>query len=200
MLRVLAITLIVAALAELINISAAVGAFLVGLSLTGEITDRAREVLTRWPHPRSARGSPAGLGRGRPLIRPAQAPPPAGANRILDDEEQRTWRGFPAGWILRRAVTPRPRAPGPPARPAPRRAGVPVRDDVEVQDEVRRGPGPPPRPSHRWPGILHPDFLTEGVMSNSIRVVLPRTHWQVLAAVEPPVRHPVLLAAGCVQQ
>jgi CPA2 family monovalent cation:H+ antiporter-2 len=46
MLRVLAITLIVAALAELINISAAVGAFLVGLSLTGEITDRAREVLT----------------------------------------------------------------------------------------------------------------------------------------------------------
>jgi CPA2 family monovalent cation:H+ antiporter-2 len=47
MLRVLAITLIVAALAGLINISAAVGAFLVGLSLTGEITDRAREVLTR---------------------------------------------------------------------------------------------------------------------------------------------------------
>lgn len=46
MLRVLAITLIVAALAEMINISAAVGAFLVGLSLTGEITDRAREVFT----------------------------------------------------------------------------------------------------------------------------------------------------------
>jgi CPA2 family monovalent cation:H+ antiporter-2 len=46
MLRVLGITLIVAALAEMINVSAAVGAFLVGLSLTGEITDRAREVLT----------------------------------------------------------------------------------------------------------------------------------------------------------
>jgi CPA2 family monovalent cation:H+ antiporter-2 len=46
MLRVLAITLIVAALAEMINISAAVGAFLVGLSLTGEITDRVREVFT----------------------------------------------------------------------------------------------------------------------------------------------------------
>ena len=46
MLRVLAITLIVAAFAEMINVSAAVGAFLVGLSLTGEITDRAREVFT----------------------------------------------------------------------------------------------------------------------------------------------------------
>jgi monovalent cation:H+ antiporter-2, CPA2 family len=46
LLRVLGITLLVAALAELINISAAVGAFLVGLSLTGEITDRARDVLT----------------------------------------------------------------------------------------------------------------------------------------------------------
>ncbi|MGH3775270.1 MAG: cation:proton antiporter [Pseudonocardiaceae bacterium] len=46
MLRVLGITLVVAALAETVNISAAVGAFLVGLSLTGEITDRAREALT----------------------------------------------------------------------------------------------------------------------------------------------------------
>lgn len=46
MLRVLGITLVVAALAEMINISAAVGAFLVGLSLTGEITDRARKALT----------------------------------------------------------------------------------------------------------------------------------------------------------
>jgi CPA2 family monovalent cation:H+ antiporter-2 len=46
LLRVLGITLLVAALAEMINISAAVGAFLVGLSLTGEITDRARAVLS----------------------------------------------------------------------------------------------------------------------------------------------------------
>jgi CPA2 family monovalent cation:H+ antiporter-2 len=46
LLRVLGITLLVAALAEMINISAAIGAFLVGLSLTGEITDRAREVLS----------------------------------------------------------------------------------------------------------------------------------------------------------
>lgn len=46
LLRVLGITLLVAAIAELINISAGVGAFLVGLSLTGEITDRVREVLT----------------------------------------------------------------------------------------------------------------------------------------------------------
>jgi CPA2 family monovalent cation:H+ antiporter-2 len=46
LLRVLGITLLVAALAELINISAAVEAFLVGLSLTGGITDRARDVLT----------------------------------------------------------------------------------------------------------------------------------------------------------
>jgi CPA2 family monovalent cation:H+ antiporter-2 len=45
LLRVLGITLLVAAIAELINISAGVGAFLVGLSLTGEITDRVREVL-----------------------------------------------------------------------------------------------------------------------------------------------------------
>jgi hypothetical protein len=36
----------VAAVAELINTSAGVGAFLVGLSLTGEITDRDRHVHT----------------------------------------------------------------------------------------------------------------------------------------------------------
>jgi CPA2 family monovalent cation:H+ antiporter-2 len=46
MLRILALTLIVAALAELVHASAAVGAFLVGLTLTGETADRAREVLT----------------------------------------------------------------------------------------------------------------------------------------------------------
>jgi CPA2 family monovalent cation:H+ antiporter-2 len=45
LLRILGITLLVAAIAELINISAGVGAFLVGLSLTGEITGRVREVL-----------------------------------------------------------------------------------------------------------------------------------------------------------
>ncbi|HEX4977939.1 MAG TPA: cation:proton antiporter [Nocardioides sp.] len=46
LLRILALTLIVAALAELVHASAAVGAFLVGLTLTGETADRAREVLT----------------------------------------------------------------------------------------------------------------------------------------------------------
>lgn len=46
MLRVLGITLIVAALAELVRASAAVGAFLVGLTLTGEAAHRARDVLT----------------------------------------------------------------------------------------------------------------------------------------------------------
>ncbi|MBA4863230.1 cation:proton antiporter [Streptomyces sp. PSKA54] len=46
MLRVLGLTLIVAALAELVHASAAVGAFLVGLSLTGETADRARAVLS----------------------------------------------------------------------------------------------------------------------------------------------------------
>ncbi len=45
MLRILAITLIVAALAEYVHVSAAVGAFLVGLTLTGEAADRARTVL-----------------------------------------------------------------------------------------------------------------------------------------------------------
>ncbi|MBB6416184.1 cation:proton antiporter [Streptomyces sp. AK010] len=45
LLRILGITLIVAALAELIHVSAAVGAFLIGLSLTGEAADRARGVL-----------------------------------------------------------------------------------------------------------------------------------------------------------
>jgi CPA2 family monovalent cation:H+ antiporter-2 len=45
-LRILGIALLVAALAEQLNVSAGVGAFLVGLSLTGEITDRAREVLS----------------------------------------------------------------------------------------------------------------------------------------------------------
>ncbi|MEV6177753.1 cation:proton antiporter [Streptomyces sp. NPDC052015] len=46
MLRVLGLTLIVAALAELVHASAAVGAFLVGLTLTGETADRARAVLS----------------------------------------------------------------------------------------------------------------------------------------------------------
>jgi CPA2 family monovalent cation:H+ antiporter-2 len=45
LLRVLGITLIVAALAEHVHASAAVGAFLVGLTLTGDTADRAREVL-----------------------------------------------------------------------------------------------------------------------------------------------------------
>ncbi|MFF5213101.1 cation:proton antiporter [Streptosporangium sp. NPDC000396] len=46
MLRVLGMTLIVAALAELIHVSAAIGAFLVGLALTGEIADHTRAILT----------------------------------------------------------------------------------------------------------------------------------------------------------
>lgn len=46
MLRVLGITLLVAALAEFLNISAAVGAFLVGLTLTGETARRAQTVLS----------------------------------------------------------------------------------------------------------------------------------------------------------
>jgi CPA2 family monovalent cation:H+ antiporter-2 len=45
LLRVLGLTLIVAALAEYVHASAAVGAFLVGLTLTGETADRARRVL-----------------------------------------------------------------------------------------------------------------------------------------------------------
>lgn len=46
LLRILGITLIVAALAEFVHASAAVGAFLVGLTLTGESADRARSVLS----------------------------------------------------------------------------------------------------------------------------------------------------------
>jgi CPA2 family monovalent cation:H+ antiporter-2 len=45
MLRILGLTLIVAAVAENLHASAAVGAFLVGLTLTGETADRARGVL-----------------------------------------------------------------------------------------------------------------------------------------------------------
>ncbi|KZS82805.1 cation:proton antiporter [Mycobacterium persicum] len=45
LLRILGITLLVAALAESLHASAAVGAFLVGLTLTGETADRARRVL-----------------------------------------------------------------------------------------------------------------------------------------------------------
>ncbi|OBG68831.1 cation:proton antiporter [Mycobacterium sp. E3339] len=45
LLRVLGVTLIVAAMAESLHASAAVGAFLVGLTLTGETAKRAREVL-----------------------------------------------------------------------------------------------------------------------------------------------------------
>jgi CPA2 family monovalent cation:H+ antiporter-2 len=46
LLRVLGTTLVVAGLAELVGVSAAVGAFLVGLSLTGSVAERARAVLT----------------------------------------------------------------------------------------------------------------------------------------------------------
>ncbi len=45
LLRVLGVTLIVAAVAESLHASAAVGAFLVGLTLTGDTADRARKVL-----------------------------------------------------------------------------------------------------------------------------------------------------------
>lgn len=45
LLRILGLTLIVAAIAEHLHASAAVGAFLVGLTLTGPIADRARNVL-----------------------------------------------------------------------------------------------------------------------------------------------------------
>ena len=46
LLRVLGITLMVAALAETLHASAAVGAFLVGLTLTGDTAARARKVLS----------------------------------------------------------------------------------------------------------------------------------------------------------
>ena len=46
LLRILGLTLIVAALAEFVHASAAVGAFLVGLTLVGESADRARTVLS----------------------------------------------------------------------------------------------------------------------------------------------------------
>ncbi len=46
LLRVLGITLIVAAVAESLHASAAVGAFLVGLTLTGATAERARRVLS----------------------------------------------------------------------------------------------------------------------------------------------------------
>jgi CPA2 family monovalent cation:H+ antiporter-2 len=45
MFRVLGLTLIVAALAELVYVSAAVGAFLVGLALSGEVAEKTRAVL-----------------------------------------------------------------------------------------------------------------------------------------------------------
>jgi CPA2 family monovalent cation:H+ antiporter-2 len=46
LLRILGVTLLVAAIAETLHASAAVGAFLVGLTLTGETADRARKVLS----------------------------------------------------------------------------------------------------------------------------------------------------------
>ncbi|GAY13387.1 cation:proton antiporter [Mycobacterium sp. shizuoka-1] len=46
LLRILGLTLIVAAVAEHLHASAAVGAFLVGLTLTGETAERARAVLS----------------------------------------------------------------------------------------------------------------------------------------------------------
>lgn len=73
LLRVLALTLVVVALAELMHVSAAVGAFLVGLSLVGSAADRIREVLT--PLRDLFRGNL--LPRDRPVDRPGH--PPAGA-------------------------------------------------------------------------------------------------------------------------
>jgi len=46
LLRVLGVTLVVAGLAEYVHASAAIGAFLVGLTLTGESAERSRAVLT----------------------------------------------------------------------------------------------------------------------------------------------------------
>ncbi len=46
LLRVLGLTLVVAALAEFVHVSAAVGAFLIGLTLTGGAANRTRAVLT----------------------------------------------------------------------------------------------------------------------------------------------------------
>jgi CPA2 family monovalent cation:H+ antiporter-2 len=46
MLRIVGLTLIVGAIAELAGMSAAVGAFLTGLALTGNIADRIRTVIT----------------------------------------------------------------------------------------------------------------------------------------------------------
>lgn len=45
MLRVLGGTLVVAAVAEMVDVSAAVGAFLVGLTLSGELAERTRVIL-----------------------------------------------------------------------------------------------------------------------------------------------------------
>lgn len=46
LLRVLGVALVVAGLAEFVHVSAAVGAFLVGLTLTGESAERSRAVLS----------------------------------------------------------------------------------------------------------------------------------------------------------
>lgn len=46
MMRMLGFALIIAAFAELIGVSAAVGAFLVGLTLTGNVAERVRTVIT----------------------------------------------------------------------------------------------------------------------------------------------------------
>lgn len=46
LLTILGVTLVVAGLAERVNVSAAVGAFLVGIALSGEAADRARPVLS----------------------------------------------------------------------------------------------------------------------------------------------------------
>jgi monovalent cation:H+ antiporter-2, CPA2 family len=45
LLRVLSLTLLVAGLTEILDASAAVGAFLVGLALTGQVADRTRRVI-----------------------------------------------------------------------------------------------------------------------------------------------------------
>ena len=112
LLRILGLTLIVAALAEFVHASAAVGAFLVGLTLTGESADRARMVLSPLARPLRGHLLPRDRrfgGSRRPGTDAARGTGAGGRHRG-NEGANRTVRRAPRGCGQARSATCRHRA------------------------------------------------------------------------------------------
>ena len=115
LLRVLGITLIVAALAEHLHASAAVGAFLVGLTLTGETAERARKAA--WSAARPVRRDLLRRGRAagesRTAVTGAPDSPDPGRGHRSDEGGHRSVRGPARGSGAARPVARRHHADSP---------------------------------------------------------------------------------------